>query len=114
MKKLDDKYLPRNLNGHARDLLNIFQTVSFKQLRESKDRYPETAFWSSPLNWLFLAYDKDFQVFLLPAYEKFLEQDSLSISDMGTLFEGSSHDKEIFNEVNSYLFKILKDEFRKK
>lgn len=42
MKKLDDKYLPRNLNGHARDLLNIFQTVSFKQLRESKDRYPET------------------------------------------------------------------------
>lgn len=43
-QKILDKYLPRDLNSHASDMLNLFCTTTFKQLRESSDRYPENAF----------------------------------------------------------------------
>jgi uncharacterized protein YaaN involved in tellurite resistance len=90
-----NKYLPRELNSHAKDMLNIFLKRSFNELRESTDRYPESAFWSDPLNWVFLAYDPDFQ--------KFLRKDNVDIDD---LVNKSDHNRQIFREVLTYLYSI--------
>jgi hypothetical protein len=79
-------------------MLNIFRTTSFKNLRDSEDRYPETAFWSSPLNWIFLAHDPDFQFFLRQG----------EVMDIEKTVENTHHDKQILREVLTYIliFKI--------
>ena len=81
------------LNEHAKDMLNIFRTWSFKTLRENEDRYPESAFWSNPLNWLFQAHDPDFQ--------QFLTKDGPI--DIDRLVDTTVHDKTITREVLTYL-----------
>lgn len=93
-QKILDKYFPRTeLNQHAKDMLIIFQTWSFKQLRETPDRYPESSFWSSPLYWLFMADDPDFQSFLT-------KDGPLDVENIVTI---SEHDKTITREVMTYL-----------
>ena len=93
-QKILNKYLPRELNQHAIDMLNIFRTTTFKDLRESEDRYPESAFWSSPLNWAFLAHDSDFQLFLRKDGD----------CDIDKLVADTHHDKQILREVLTYLY----------
>ena len=85
------------MNEHAKDMLNIFRTWSFKQLRECEDRYPESAFWSNPLNWLFQAHDPDFQ--------EFLKKDGPI--DIDHLLDSTVHDKTITREVLEYLTSLV-------
>jgi len=93
-QKILDKYFPRNeLNQHAKDMIKMFQTCTFKQLRESSDRYPEFAFWSSPLNYLFQADDPDFKEFMTKDGPIYVE-DLVSITQ---------YDKTITREVLTYL-----------
>ena len=93
-QRIMDKYFYRGeMNGHATDMLNIFRTWSFKQLRECEDRYPESAFWSNPLHWLFQARDPDFR--------EFLTKDGPI--DIDHLLDSTVHDKTITREVLTYL-----------
>jgi hypothetical protein len=97
-QRIMDKYFPRiELNEHVKDMLKIFQTWSFKQLQECEDRYPESAFFSNPLNWLFQAHDPDFQ--------KFLNKDGPI--DIEHIVSTTVHDKTITREVLTYLVSIL-------
>jgi hypothetical protein len=91
-QRILNKYLPRGLNDHARDMLNLFSTITFKELRESSDRYPESAFWSSILNWVFLADDPDFKTFF-----------TCTPVDIDNLVNTSHHDKQMTREVLTYL-----------
>ena len=96
-QRIMDKYFTRvELNEHSKDMLNIFRTWSFKTLRENEDRYPESAFWSNPLNWLFQAHDPDFQ--------QFLTKDGPI--DIDSLVDTTVHDKTITREVLTYLTSI--------
>lgn len=94
-QRILDKYLPRDLNSHATDMLNIFSKTTFKELRESTDRYPETAFWSDPLNYIFLAHDSDFLAF----FNKFP-------IDIDLMVEKCSFNRQIFREVLQYIVNI--------
>lgn len=94
-QRILDKYLPRDLNNHAKDMINIFRTTSFKELRESKDRYPESAFWSSPINWIFLSHDEDFQ--------SFMRKENI---DIEKLISETHHDKNMLREILNYIYKI--------
>ena len=97
-QRIMDKYFYRGeMNGHATDMLKIFQTWSFKQLRECEDRYPESAFWSNPLNWLFQAHDPDFR--------SFLTKDGPI--DIDHLISETVHDKTITREVLTYLTSLV-------
>jgi hypothetical protein len=94
-QRILDKYLPRSLNSHATEMLNLFSKTTFKQLRESPDRYPESAFWSDPLNSIFLAHDKDFQ--------EFSNKETIQID---LLVANSHHNKQIFREVLNYIVNL--------
>lgn len=87
-----DKYFPcdlDNLNQHARDILKIFQTISFEKLW--KDEYLRGSFLSNPLNFLFFSEDPDFKkrYCLIP------------ITDVGETI----HNKEMVREIIEFFKK---------
>lgn len=63
-QSLLDKHLRRDLNQHAKEVLNIYNTVTFKQLQETRDAYLLSNFFRDPLMWLFMVKDRDFQTFI--------------------------------------------------
>lgn len=84
-----DKYMTRDLNGHARDMISIFQTLSFSEIFNHEDTYIYTAFCSSPLCWILQAEDEDFQ--------------KIFMKDIDRLVENTHHNKKELRTILEYL-----------
>ena len=95
-QRLLDKYMPRDLNSHAREITNIYANpqVTWQMLSTCEDPYPFQAMMTAPLCFIFFAFDKKFQEF----------RDEAGREGLRKFFRNDHPD--MTNEVIDYLFSV--------